>query len=44
VAGIASSAYVAGLAALVEDEQELGAACIDMGGGRPACRSSCAST
>ena len=33
VAGIASSAYVAGLAALVEDEQELGAACIDMGGG-----------
>jgi cell division protein FtsA len=33
VAGIASSAYVAGLAALVEDEQELGSACIDMGGG-----------
>jgi cell division protein FtsA len=33
VAGIASSAYVAGLSALVEDEQELGAACIDMGGG-----------
>ncbi|MGL4278910.1 MAG: cell division protein FtsA, partial [Albidovulum sp.] len=27
------SAYVAGLASLVEDEQELGAACIDMGGG-----------
>jgi cell division protein FtsA len=33
LAGIASSAYVAGIAALVEDEQELGAACIDMGGG-----------
>ena len=33
VAGVASSAYVAGVAALVEDEQELGAACIDMGGG-----------
>ena len=33
VAGIASSAYVAGRAALVEDELELGAACIDMGGG-----------
>ncbi|MFN3644282.1 MAG: cell division protein FtsA [Gemmobacter sp.] len=33
VAGLASSAYTAGLAALVEDEQELGAACIDMGGG-----------
>lgn len=33
VAGIASSAYAAGIAALVEDEQELGAACIDMGGG-----------
>lgn len=33
VAGLASSAYVAGLSALVEDEQELGAACIDMGGG-----------
>ncbi|MDE3028713.1 MAG: cell division protein FtsA, partial [Paracoccaceae bacterium] len=33
VAGIASSAYVAGIASLVEDEQELGAACIDMGGG-----------
>ncbi|MCB2103174.1 MAG: rod shape-determining protein, partial [Rhodobacteraceae bacterium] len=26
-------AYVSGLASLVEDEQELGAACIDMGGG-----------
>jgi cell division protein FtsA len=33
LAGIASSAYAAGIAALVEDEQELGAACIDMGGG-----------
>jgi cell division protein FtsA len=33
LAGIASSAYASGLASLVEDEQELGAACIDMGGG-----------
>lgn len=33
VAGIASSAYAAGISSLVEDEQELGAACIDMGGG-----------
>ena len=33
LAGIASSAYVAGMSSLVEDEQELGAACIDMGGG-----------
>ncbi len=33
LAGIASSAYVSGIAALVEDEQELGAACVDMGGG-----------
>ena len=33
VAGIASSAYASGLASLVEDEQELGSACIDMGGG-----------
>jgi len=33
VAGIASSAYVSGVSSLVEDEQELGAACIDMGGG-----------
>ncbi|PHO03306.1 cell division protein FtsA [Rhodobacteraceae bacterium 4F10] len=33
LAGIASSAYVAGMASLVEDEQELGAACIDIGGG-----------
>ncbi len=33
LAGIASSSYVSGMASLVEDEQELGAACIDMGGG-----------
>jgi len=33
LAGLASSAYVSGRASLVEDEQELGAACIDMGGG-----------
>ena len=33
VAGIASSAYASGISALVEDEQELGAACIDLGGG-----------
>ncbi len=33
LAGIASSSYASGIAALVEDEQELGAACIDMGGG-----------
>ncbi|PID35683.1 MAG: cell division protein FtsA [Rhodobacterales bacterium] len=33
VAGLASSAYAAGISALVEDEQELGAASIDMGGG-----------
>ena len=33
LAGLASSSYVSGIAALVEDEQELGAACIDMGGG-----------
>ena len=33
LAGLASSAYCAGISALVEDEQELGAACIDMGGG-----------
>jgi cell division protein FtsA len=32
-AGLASSAYASGIASLVEDEQELGAACIDMGGG-----------
>ncbi|TQS72382.1 cell division protein FtsA [Rhodobacteraceae bacterium] len=33
LAGIASSAYVSGISSLVEDEQELGAACIDIGGG-----------
>ncbi len=33
LAGLASSAYVSGVSALVEDEQELGAACIDFGGG-----------
>ena len=33
LAGLASSAYVSGMSTLVEDEQELGAACIDLGGG-----------
>ncbi|MFE3837054.1 cell division protein FtsA [Pseudogemmobacter sonorensis] len=33
LAGIASSAYVSAISTLVENEQELGAACIDMGGG-----------
>jgi len=33
LAGIASSSYASALSTLVEDEQELGAACIDMGGG-----------
>lgn len=33
LAGIASSAYASGLSSLVEDELELGAACIEMGGG-----------
>ena len=33
VAGMAAAPYVAGRAALVEDEQELGAAAIDLGGG-----------
>ncbi|WP_102227233.1 cell division protein FtsA [Acidimangrovimonas sediminis] len=33
VAGLASSAYVSGVSSLVEDEQELGAACVDIGGG-----------
>lgn len=33
LAGLASAAYASGLASLVEDERELGAACIDMGGG-----------
>ena len=33
LAGIAHSAYASGLSALVEDEQELGSAVVDMGGG-----------
>lgn len=33
LAGIVTAPYAAGLASLVEDEQELGAACIDMGAG-----------
>jgi cell division protein FtsA len=33
LAGIVCSSYASGLAALTEDEQELGAACIDIGGG-----------
>lgn len=33
LAGIAASSYVSGISSLVEDEQELGAACIDLGGG-----------
>jgi len=33
VAGIANAAYASGVSSLVEDEQELGAACIDLGGG-----------
>ncbi|MBF9034513.1 cell division protein FtsA [Rhodobacterales bacterium HKCCE2091] len=33
IAGIAAAPYAAGISSLVEDEQELGAACIDMGGG-----------
>lgn len=33
LAGLASSAYVSAISAMVEDEQELGAACIDLGGG-----------
>ncbi|MBT8454936.1 MAG: cell division protein FtsA [Rhodobacteraceae bacterium] len=33
LAGVASSAYASGIASLVEDEQELGSACVDMGGG-----------
>ncbi|MGD9294347.1 MAG: cell division protein FtsA [Roseobacter sp.] len=36
LAGVASSAYVSGISALVEDEQELGAACVDLGGGTTA--------
>lgn len=33
LAGLASSSYAAAISSLVEDEQELGAACIDLGGG-----------
>ncbi|WFE74468.1 cell division protein FtsA [Roseinatronobacter sp. S2] len=33
LAGIAASGYASGMAALVEDEKELGAACIDLGAG-----------
>ncbi|MEM8788280.1 MAG: cell division protein FtsA [Pseudomonadota bacterium] len=33
LAGLTVSGYAAGISALVEDEQELGAACIDIGGG-----------
>lgn len=33
LAGLANSAYVSGISSLVEDEQELGAACVDLGGG-----------
>ncbi|MFD1157458.1 cell division protein FtsA [Roseovarius aestuarii] len=33
LAGLANSSYVSGISSLVEDEQELGAACIDLGGG-----------
>ena len=33
LAGVASSAYASGISSLVEDEQELGAACIDFAGG-----------
>jgi len=33
VAGLAAASYVTGLSSLVEDEQELGAAAIDLGGG-----------
>jgi len=33
LAGLANSAYVSGISAMVEDEQELGGACIDFGGG-----------
>ncbi len=31
LAGVASSAYASGISSLIEDEQELGAACIDIG-------------
>jgi cell division protein FtsA len=33
LAGVVSASYASGLSSLIEDEQELGAACIDMGGG-----------
>ncbi len=33
LAGISLSSYAAGISSLVEDEQELGAACVDLGGG-----------
>ncbi|MEO0359254.1 MAG: cell division protein FtsA, partial [Pseudomonadota bacterium] len=33
LAGVAAAPYVSALSTLVEDEQELGAACIDLGGG-----------
>ncbi|HMQ39899.1 MAG TPA: cell division protein FtsA [Paracoccus sp. (in: a-proteobacteria)] len=33
LAGVASGSYMSALSSLVEDEQELGAACVDMGGG-----------
>jgi cell division protein FtsA len=33
LAGLASSAYAAGVSAMVEDEQKIGAACIDLGAG-----------
>lgn len=33
LAGITTSAYASGISSLVEDEQELGAACVDIGGG-----------
>ncbi|MAS44566.1 MAG: cell division protein FtsA [Rhodobacteraceae bacterium] len=33
LAGVVTAPYAAGLASLVEDEQELGAACVDMGAG-----------
>jgi cell division protein FtsA len=33
LAGVASSPYVSSISSLVEDEQELGAACLDLGGG-----------
>ncbi|QIE41691.1 cell division protein FtsA [Meridianimarinicoccus aquatilis] len=33
LAGLASSAYAAGVSAMVEDEQKIGSACIDLGAG-----------